>query len=90
MGVAASSRFTLAPRVAVPSVVLASVSGTTSAAKPRSSRWTTVRHTPATFTLSSIESRSSTRWQAISRRAPEGEGAACRTVPISSTMPVNT
>src|SRR5437867_6262780 len=66
------------------------VSGTTSDAKPRSSRSITVRHTPATLTLSSIERRSSTRAHAISSREPDFVGLTWRTVPSSSTMPVNT
>src|SRR2546427_5801525 len=66
------------------------VSGTTSDAKPRSSRSITVRHTPATLTLSSTERRSRTRAQAISSREPDFVGPTWRTVPSSSTMPVNT
>src|SRR6266478_9147250 len=66
------------------------VSGTTSDAKPRSSRSITVRHTPATLTLSSTERRSSTRAHAISSREPDLVGLTWRTVPSSSTMPVNT
>jgi len=66
------------------------VSGTMSDAKPRSSRSMTVRHAPATLTLSSIDSRSSTREHAISSREPDFVGPTWRTVPVSSTMPVNT
>src|SRR5207249_2645897 len=89
-GVAARSRFTRLPRRSVPRVERAMVSGTTSDAKPRSSRSITVRHTPATLTLSSTERRSRTRAHAISRREPDLVGLTWRTVPSSSTMPVNT
>ena len=89
-GVAAHSRFTCEPRARRPSVVRERVSGTTSHANERSSRAATVRQTPDTLTLSSIASRSMTPWHPTSRRVPDAVGATWRTVPISSTIPVNT
>src|SRR6185369_4130093 len=83
------SRFTTSPALSRPSVVRASVSGPSSKARPSARPATTVRQTPLTATLapSSLPSRA-TR-VATSSRTTSPCRSTPRTVPSSSTIPVN-
>ena len=65
------------------------VSVTASAAQPSSCSSTTVRQQPLTAIDAPSSASSSTRRAAISMRAPPALGVTARTVPSSSTMPVN-
>src|SRR5213594_4441810 len=84
------SRLTGSPGWSRPSVVRASVSGPSSNTKPSGGRSTTVRHAPFTATLAPTSLPSSVAPACTPSRSTAPARTSVTTVPISSTIPVNT
>src|SRR5206468_4006685 len=84
------SMFTACPGASRPSVVTASVCGPISNSSPSRATSTTVRHTPLTATLAPTSLPSRATRAATSSRVTSPLRATARTVPTSSTIPVNT